>query len=420
MKKLVIALAAMLLSVPATAQTFADLTVDPANPPPALSNPHGPHAWIDDGLTISTYIQTIPTHTDGENGPDDVGAFRFICGPGQVLADDPVVYPGQPGRSHVHLFYGNLGTNASSTYDSQRTTGLSTCGNVLNRTGYWTPGFIIPDGRVLRPNRVSIYYKGYPVGNPPCQATPGNLVYKGRCVNIPHAIRFIFGYDMITNTTTGFFFWKCFNIVTGVSAADYTNITDAMHSCKSEIGANAGNVTNYEVGLTIEAPPCWDGVNLDSANHRSHLHDFIVDSNSSRAACPKTHPYVIPFFRLNIAYGMDSLLYAEMDKTSADWNTGNAASFAHFSSDLMPGMTPHLPGSTAHADYVEGWNETIKDTWYANCINRWLNCTGGDLGNGTGLIESSEAFRPASGAVPRYVKRPKLTKEAVDIHLHKM
>ena len=39
--------------------------------------------------------------------PDTVGAFRFICGAGQLTNDDPIMYPGQPGKSHLHQFYGN-------------------------------------------------------------------------------------------------------------------------------------------------------------------------------------------------------------------------------------------------------------------------------------------------------------------------
>ena len=52
--------------------------------------------------------------------PDVVGAFRFICGAGQILYDDPIVYPGQPGRSHLHQFYGNTAADAHSTFASIR------------------------------------------------------------------------------------------------------------------------------------------------------------------------------------------------------------------------------------------------------------------------------------------------------------
>jgi hypothetical protein len=48
--------------------------------------------------------------------PMCVGAFRMTCQAGQVLADDPVVYPGQPGKSHLHQFYGNESADAFSTY----------------------------------------------------------------------------------------------------------------------------------------------------------------------------------------------------------------------------------------------------------------------------------------------------------------
>ena len=32
--------------------------------------------------------------------------------PGQLKADDPIVYPGQPGRSHLHQFFGNDAADA--------------------------------------------------------------------------------------------------------------------------------------------------------------------------------------------------------------------------------------------------------------------------------------------------------------------
>src|SRR5436190_14331332 len=72
--------------------------------------------------------------------PDVVGAFRFVCTAGQVLPDDPIVYPGQPGKSHLHQFYGNEDANAHSTLVSLRAKGTSTsnCAPLpVNRSGYW-------------------------------------------------------------------------------------------------------------------------------------------------------------------------------------------------------------------------------------------------------------------------------------------
>src|SRR5437868_11158870 len=47
-----------------------------------------------------------------------LGAFRMFCTAGQLVRDDPLFYPGQPGASHLHQFFGNTGTNASSAYQS--------------------------------------------------------------------------------------------------------------------------------------------------------------------------------------------------------------------------------------------------------------------------------------------------------------
>ncbi|MEI6403953.1 MAG: hypothetical protein WCP59_17400, partial [Actinomycetota bacterium] len=64
------------------------------------------------------------THLDTANGtPDRViagpqggrGQFVVECGFSHAGTDDPIVYPGQPGASHEHVFFGNTGTDAAST-----------------------------------------------------------------------------------------------------------------------------------------------------------------------------------------------------------------------------------------------------------------------------------------------------------------
>ena len=113
--------------------------------------------------------------------PDVVGAFRFICQAAQLLYDDPIVYPGQPGKSHLHQFYGNTGANAYSTYRSLRTSGDSTCMGILNRSGYWMPAMLDGKGNVVRPGGVSIYYKRRPVSDP-IVSDPTNARFEGHAV----------------------------------------------------------------------------------------------------------------------------------------------------------------------------------------------------------------------------------------------
>jgi hypothetical protein len=42
----------------------------------------------------------------------------YVLEPDRRLPDDPIVHPGMPGIAHGHDFFGNLTTNADSTYDS--------------------------------------------------------------------------------------------------------------------------------------------------------------------------------------------------------------------------------------------------------------------------------------------------------------
>jgi hypothetical protein len=104
---------------------------------------------IADNFDGSTGIErtTYPSGIGGGTPPvstDVVGAFRMFCTGGQISRDDPLFYPGQPGASHLHQFFGNTGTNASSNYASLRTSGGTTCGQSstpFNRSAYWRPAF---------------------------------------------------------------------------------------------------------------------------------------------------------------------------------------------------------------------------------------------------------------------------------------
>ena len=289
--------------------------------------------------------------------PDVVGAFRFICNAGQVSFDDPIVYPGQPGKSHLHQFFGNTGADASSTYASLRTSGGSTCTSPLNRSAYWMPAMLNGKGQVVRPDYVSIYYKRRPVSDPECRRQGA------ACVEIPRGLRFIFGFDMLNHKAqkTGGGYFNC-DGPTGI-AGHYPTIVDVAKNCP------VGN----KLGAVISAPDCWNGKDLDSPDHRSHVaYGRYGDDGGYR--CPVSHPYIIPTFTLGAWYSVDETLdrSGKWDGTFASW---------HLSSDDMPGM-PMKPGSSFHTDWFGAWDDQVMKIWTDNCINRLLNCSGGDQGNG--------------------------------------
>src|SRR3954454_21644389 len=86
-------------------------------------------AAIADNFTFTDGIEPTwygPTGLGGIPGIltlNDTAGFRIDCWPAQLLHDDSLFDRGQPGAAHLHLFWGNTGANANSTYTSLRTTG---------------------------------------------------------------------------------------------------------------------------------------------------------------------------------------------------------------------------------------------------------------------------------------------------------
>jgi len=77
------------------------------------------------------------------------GQFVLRCGYSHSLPDDPIVFPNQPGASHLHDFYGNTGVNAFSTFPTMLA-GETTCRVPSDTAGYWAPAGFFNGVRVKR------------------------------------------------------------------------------------------------------------------------------------------------------------------------------------------------------------------------------------------------------------------------------
>src|SRR5688572_5881503 len=64
--------------------------------------------------------------------------FVVGCGFSHRNNDDPIVFPGEPGRSHNHTYIGSRSVDAWSTAASLRRS-ETTCGNPSDSSTYWTP-----------------------------------------------------------------------------------------------------------------------------------------------------------------------------------------------------------------------------------------------------------------------------------------
>jgi hypothetical protein len=318
----------------------------------------------------------------------------MFCGAGQVLPDDPLVYANQSGASHFHQFYGNTGITAkTSSYNDIRTRGGTTCGNgsdqnhPINRSGYWFPAMMDGIGNVVRPDTINLYYKRDPASSSQCNPT-NPLRTADSCVPIPNNIRFISGYNFSTglggpadNPAISYQCWDWttnpgnLTIYPTPQEGAYTNLA-VMQPGGSGHQCQIGDV----VGLFAAMNNCWDGVNLDTPDHRAHVVRALgpIQNGQFFRSCVGSgstpgHPIEISNIEVQIYFRVDQ---AFRDKK---W---------HWSSDEMVAGAAY--GSTFHFDYWEGWSPTVKATWETSCIDAHKSCGGGNIGDGTEIKRGDE------------------------------
>jgi hypothetical protein len=265
-----------------------------------------------------------------------------------MAGDDPIVLPQKPGAAHLHTFFGNTGTNAFSTVDSIRNSGNSTCdGGTANRSSYWVPSIIdMSTGYPLSANGLLVYYKSGYSGVAPSQ------------INVlPPGLRMIAGSMDATSSAqqvqppghlTPVAYWTC-------------NGTGRTLGIPSDCSPGS------ELTMEVWFPQCWDGVNLDSPDHKSHMAygTWGPIAGANGAGCPPSHPVAIPEITYHVSFtvppgGPDVLQLA------SDHYTGGAG------------------GYSLHADWWNGWDQGVVFTWTTNCA-RSLDCQVDFLGNGTRL-----------------------------------
>jgi hypothetical protein len=81
------------------------------------------------------------------------------------------VFPGVPGAAHLHEFFGNTSTNASSTYATMIGK-PTTCSVVGDTAGYWVPALLNGAGQRIAPRRINVYYRDRPPASRPVTPFP--------------------------------------------------------------------------------------------------------------------------------------------------------------------------------------------------------------------------------------------------------
>ncbi len=245
------------------------------------------------------------------------GVFHVSCDFSHAQKDDPIVFPGQPGVSHLHDFFGNVSTNASSSYRSMTRSG-TTCSFSADTSGYWVPALLSPSGTVADPMGTVVEPKSmtaYYLARGDVQAPPKDLRM--------------------------------------VAGGDTHNLKIAGYACGE---GNATSSVPMDCGSgwlkgVIAFPSCWDGKHLDSADHRSHM------TYPTGRGCPRAFPVMLPKIVFHITYGI---------------HDGRGYTLA---SDMMMGMRH---GMSLHADFWNTWNQSVLEQQVSNCLNAGHSCDLGD------------------------------------------
>jgi hypothetical protein len=224
--------------------------------------------------------------------------------------DDPIVFPGSPGMSHDHSFVGNATTNAFSTLGSLRA-GSTTCRRSQDTAAYWMPTLLV-NGQAVEPRGATIYYRRRTLS---------------RLRAFPPGLKMIAGNSKATSPQDlRVTFWNC-----GAQAGVAPSAT--VPACPNDRAEG--------LRLHVNFPNCWDGVNLDSANHQSHM------AYSIRGACPSTHPVAVPAIAL----------------------------IFHYPSAGGAGVTLASGGQySGHADFFNAWQQGALTSLTQRCLNALRHC----------------------------------------------
>lgn len=248
--------------------------------------------------------------------------MRFQCS--QLVVDriDPLVNPGVTPSPHLHQIVGGNSFNATLTHDLPSTSTCTSCTFSDDFSNYWTA--------VMYFKARNGTFKRVPqVPNEGLKGNGGVTVYY-----IPDA----------KNKTGVKAFQKGFRMLVGDAAATAKQPNRKVcHRCMPKSGDNSNlNCASPDsqelpkgtcaggIRTVITFPTCWDGKNLDSPDHKSHL-AYATGAGANdvgpTGTCPETHPVVIPQVMYEVIWNTkefnDKALWPADGSQPFVWSTGD-------------------------------------------------------------------------------------------------
>jgi hypothetical protein len=310
-----------------------------------------------DFVDITTLQPNVP-QKPGSGGNASTGTFTSSCGVNankKFNTDNVIVAPGVTnGAHHLHDYVGNQSNDAFATNDDLAKA-ATTCQNQGDKSTYYWPVLRVQDGtqefdadknggglegnvgKVLQAKQAQIEF----IGNP-----------QSKVVEMPTFLRIITGdAKAFTNgPANANAHWSC----TGFE--DKVQLTDKYPICPQ----------GSSVVRSFAFQSCWDGQNIDSANHRTHV--AFADANGNCAGGFKA----IPQLTMRLVYDVPA-------PTLENGQVKNPYAVDGFPEQVHKAITDH-------DDFINVFDASLMREM-VDCINAGRQCgdgAGGGAGGGAG------------------------------------
>ncbi|MEV6924939.1 DUF1996 domain-containing protein [Dactylosporangium sp. NPDC051485] len=259
-------------------------------------------------------------------GVGNLAEFRADCQYSHSAADDPIVFPGLPGASHMHSFIGNKATKADTTAEDLTKYTATTCKPTQDHSAYWVPTlYDNATGKPVESTGFRVYYRTL------MNTSTGQMP-------MPNGLRMIAGDAKKQQPTPrgaqGQFYCAFYG------PGDLDGVARSTNGNWPICGGTA------TLHFILQFPDCWDGEHLDSPNHKDHV------AFGSGNGCPAKHPVKIPAIAFDIQYGVKGTpegYYLSSDKE------GKSA-------------------SSMHGDAFVMWDQPTMNQRTRNCLAQRRTC----------------------------------------------